>query len=162
MEQTLYSTEKKPTTQDDLIRLGDELADIDLKLKAVKDERSKVASSYRVKIRELEEKGQALARQRKEGMLEVRFEIEEVPDDSRMMVQILRKGTKEQIDLRPMNEAEKEAARKRKQVTMGFGDDAKTDDTRDTDRPPPPNGKKARGNGKRVPKAKANGSTKRA
>lgn len=116
----LFETEKKPLTETDTLRLGAELAGTAGELIELKEEKSNVSRSYRVRIRELEEKVEALSRQLNDGVVEKKFEVEEVPDDSRKMIQILRKDTREQLTVRPMNEAEKEASRKRQQADLPF------------------------------------------
>jgi hypothetical protein len=60
------------------------------------------------------------------GEVELKFEVEEIPDDSRQFIDIIRTDTKTRINSRPMNEAEKEASRKRRQVAMPF--DGEDDD----------------------------------
>lgn len=137
MSDQLFKTESKPVTDADLLRLGAELADVDIRIKTLEEEKSDASRAYRVKIRELKERAQSLARQRKDGIVEVKFAVVEVPDDARQMVAIHRADTNELVDHRPMNEAEKAAAAKRRQPEM-FDLDA--DLRHDTDPAPPPAG----------------------
>lgn len=117
---TTYATEKKPITDDERIQLGGELAAVDQKLADVKGEKSAVAKVYGGRIRELEQAVLSLSRQLADGVIEHKFEIEELPDDSRQVIAIMRKDTGELFNSRPMNEAEKEASRKRKQPELSF------------------------------------------
>jgi len=135
----LYDTEKKTMSVDDRARMNEEHVKRQLELETLKEEKRDVSAVYRVKIRELEEKIHTLATQLDEGIIEVRFEVLEVPDDSRMMIAVQRKDTLEEINVRPMTEAEKEASRKRRQVEM-----FEEGEENDTERPPPGNGRRAK------------------
>jgi hypothetical protein len=128
----LYQTEKKPMTEGDRLRVSGEHAKSQLELETLKEEKRDVSSMYRVKIRELEEKIHTLAVQLDEGAFELKFEVIEEPDDARLMIDIKRRDTGERVNTRPMTEAEKEAAQKRKQR------DLFPDGEGDTE-PPPPN-----------------------
>jgi hypothetical protein len=114
----LFETEKKPITETDRKRLAGELATADRTLIALKGEKGNVSRAYRVRIRELEEKVDTLSRQLDDGVVELKFEVNEVPDDASQSIQIWRLDTNERITSRPMNEAEKEASRKRRQLEL--------------------------------------------
>lgn len=120
----LFETEKKPITETDRIRLGSELAQLDQELIATKAEKSKVSRTYRLKVDDLEGKIKKVSSQLAEGEVELDFEVEEIPDDARQFIDILRTDTNERINSRPMNEAEKEASRKRRQPELSFEADA--------------------------------------
>ena len=123
MDKRLFETEKRTMTEKDRLAVGAELARINLAILVVRDESSAVARVYRGKLQELEDQRNALSTQLDEGAVEIRFEVIEVPDDARMMIQILRKDTEQPLSTRPMNEAEREAARKRKQGDLFDGDE---------------------------------------
>lgn len=123
MDKRLFETEKRPMTEKDRLSVGAELARINLTILMVRDESSAVARVYRVRLQELEDQRNALSTQLDEGVVETRFEVIEVPDDARLMMRILRKDTEQPLTARPMNEAEREAARKRKQVDLFDGDE---------------------------------------
>lgn len=147
----LFLTEKKPITDDDRIRLGTELGAVDQKLADVKSEKSAVAKVYGGRIRELEQKVEVLSRQLALGEVEEKIEVEEIPDDARMQISVMRTGTGELHAVREMNEAEKEAARKRSQLSLYDSE------PHDTERPPAPKGKAAPRKGAA---AKKNGAPK--
>lgn len=128
----LFDTEKRPMSAEDRARMNDEHVKRQLELETLKEEKRDVSAVYRVKIRELEEKIHTLATQLDAGVFEVSFEVLEVPDDARQMIAIQRKDTGQEINVRPMTEAEKEAARKRRQVEM-FAEGTEGD----TERPAP-------------------------
>lgn len=132
----LFETEKKPMNDADRIAIGGELAKQERLLIALKEEKANVNRTYRVRINDLEEKTDALSKQLADGVAEVKFEVEEVPDDARQMVVIQRMDTKTLITTRPFNEAEKEASRKRRQASLPGTDDV--DGKHDTERPPAP------------------------
>lgn len=135
----LFHTEKKPITSIDRDRLGSDLARVALTMDTIEDEQGSMNRAFRVKLRQLKEQKKTLSRQLDSGEVEHRIAVEEVHDDSRMVVQVLRADTRELVTQRPMNEAEKLAATARKQVEMfGDGDDDDDDGPRDTDRRPPP------------------------
>lgn len=117
-EKQLYGSEKKAMNDTDRIAIGNELATVERQLIAVKEEKSNVNKKYRVRINDLEEKTDALSKQLADDVAVVRFEVEEVPDDARGYIQVLRKGTNELVNSRPMTEVEKEAMRKRKQIDL--------------------------------------------
>lgn len=117
----LFKTEKLPITDLDRMRLGASLAITSREIIATKTEKSDVTRTYRVKIRALEEQADTLSQQLVDGFVEHKFEVEEVPDDWRQAIQILRKATQELMGTRPMNEAEKESARKRRQGSLFDG-----------------------------------------
>jgi hypothetical protein len=145
----LFETEKKPITETDKLRLGADLARADLALVTMKEEKRDTSRAYRVKINELEDTIESLSRQLNNGVVEYSFEVEEVPDDARQMIVIMRKGTNQQINTRQMTEAEKIACAKRRQPEL-FDDDGNP--IHDTERPP-------RGSPMRSPRAKKNGAT---
>lgn len=117
-EKQLYGSEKKSMDDADRIAIGNELANVERQLIAVKEEKSNVNKKYRVRINDLEEKTDALSKQLADGVAVVKFEVEEVPDDERGMIQVMRKGTNQLVNARPMTEVEKEAMRKRKQTDL--------------------------------------------
>lgn len=125
----LFQTEKKPITQADRDQLGSDLAKVDITIKGLKEEKADVNRSFRVKIRQLEDQSHTLSRQLDSGEVEHRFAVEEVSDDARLKVRVVRKDTGAEVSVRPMNEAEKLAAQKRKQPDLFDGE-------RDPDRPP--------------------------
>jgi uncharacterized protein (DUF885 family) len=133
----LYSTEKKAITDADKVRLGAELAAADRALIETKEEKTDVSRNYRVRIRNLEEQVASLARQLDTGVVENKFPIEEVPDDARGMINVLRADTKELVDSRQMNEAERAEMRKRKQGEL-FEEGEEDED--DDEAPKPRNG----------------------
>lgn len=118
MSTQLYQTEQKPIQDADRMRLGAELAKVDLTLQATKDERGRVARSYRVKVRELEEQIGSLSRQLDEGVVDHKFAVIEEPDDAAQKIVIKRADTGHAVSTRPMNEAEKEARNRRVQVEL--------------------------------------------
>jgi len=118
----LFQTEKKPITEADRIRLGADLAVVDRALIELKAEKTDVSRAYRVKIRKLEDESDTLSRQLADGVVENTFEVEEVPDDARQVMTILRAETKELLETRRFNEAEKEASRRRRQGELFEGD----------------------------------------
>jgi hypothetical protein len=113
----LYETEKRDMTNADRLAAGADLAKLDLQVAAFREERAHVARLYRTKLKDLEDARLALSTQLDEGVIETRFEVIEVPDDARFMVQLMRKDTNEMLadKIRPMNEPEREAARRRMQ-----------------------------------------------
>lgn len=131
MSTRLYETEQRDMTERDRIAAGAELAKRNIEIQAVKDERSAVSRLYRVKLKDLEDIRDTLSTQIDEGKIKERFEVVEVPDDARFMIQILRKDTNELWNTRPMTEGEREAARRRKQGDLFEDGDGDTD-------PPPP------------------------
>lgn len=145
----LFETEKKPITETDKLRLGADLARADLALVTMKEEKRDTSRAYRVKINELEDSIESLSRQLNNGVVEHSFEVEEVPDDARQMIIVMRKGTNQPVgDPRQMTEAEKIASAKRRQPEL-FDDEGNP--IRDTDRPP-------RGSAMKSPRAKKNGA----
>jgi len=121
---TLYETEERPMSEADRIKVGDELADVEQQIVAVKDEKRTVSSAYRVKIHRLEERASVLSKQWTDGKVEVSFEVVEVHDDGRFMVQVERADNHRPVGKpRPMTEPEKEAARKRSQGNLPLGGD---------------------------------------
>lgn len=114
----LFKTEEKPITNDDKIRLGSELAKLEIELKSKKDEKRKVNSNYRVAINKLEEACESVSTQLDTGKVQFKYAVEEVPDDGHQTISIIRTDTREQVDVRPMNEQEKEASRKRRQPEL--------------------------------------------
>lgn len=125
----LYESEERAMTEEDRIRVSAELADVDQSIKAVKEEKKNVNTNYRVKIRKLEERQDVLSRQLLDGVVDESFEVVEVHDDERLMVQVTRKDNGRPVGgPRPMTEPEKEAARKRKQLKIPGTDDGIIDD----------------------------------
>lgn len=124
----LYESEEKAMNETDRERVGNELAEVNLDLRAVKAEKAKVNSAYRVKINQLEERVKVLAQQLKDGKVEINFEVTEEFDDQRLMVDIVRKDNGRKISTRQMTEPEKEAARKRRQTTIPGTDNGIIDD----------------------------------
>jgi hypothetical protein len=120
----LFESEDRPMTEADRIKVGAELAEVDRMIIAVKEEKRSVNSAYRVRLNKLEERADVLSKQLTDGVVEIKFEVREVYDDERMVVDIERADTGKRTGSRPMTEPEKEAARKRKQRTMpGIVDD---------------------------------------
>ncbi len=114
----MYATQKKPMTENDRVRLGGELAGVSQRLAETKSEKSAVAKVYAGRVGNLENQITEISRQLTDGFLELRIEVEEVPDDARQIVVIVRTDTGEVFDSRPMNEAEKAEAVKRRQVGL--------------------------------------------
>lgn len=149
-EAKLYETEERGMSEDDRIKVGNELADVDRQIIAVKEEKKSVNRAYRVRLTQLEDRSDVLSKQWTDGVIEDSFEVVEVHDDGRYLVQVERKDNGRAVGgPRPMTEPEKEAARKRKQLTIPGADDAKTPRDEQTD-PGTPKAKRAtRGKGKR-------------
>jgi hypothetical protein len=124
----LFDTEERPMSEEDRIKVGDELAEVEQQIVAVKDEKRTVSSAYRVKIHRLEERASVLSKQWTDGVVEVSFEVLEVHDDKRLMVTIERKDTGRAMSTRQMTEPEKEAARKRLQGKLPLDDDGIIED----------------------------------
>lgn len=128
-ETKLFDTEERPMTNEDRIQIGEQLADIDEQINAIEDEKRSVNASYSSRIKKLKTQARKLSRQWKDGVIEVTFEIVEVHDDKRLMVDIERKDNGRKISTRQMTEPEKEAARKRLQVAIpGTDEDPIVDD----------------------------------
>jgi hypothetical protein len=145
MTARLYGTEQREMTEKDRLVVGAAMAKRDLEIEALKEERTAVVRVYRVKLKELEDTRHALSTSYDEGVLEERFEVVEVPDDGRFLIQIMRKDTSELWKTRTMTEGERETARRRMQGDLFEGDDTE---------PPPP--------APRLPRtAKKNGKAKR-
>lgn len=149
MSGRLYEVERREMTEKDRILAGAELAKRDLEIFALKEERTAVARVYRVKLKEMEDARHSLSTAIDEGQIETRFEVVEVPDDQRFMIQILRKDTNELWKTRPMTEAEREAARRRKQGELFDDDEDGPVVPPPVPRLPNPRAKKAKRNGKR-------------
>jgi len=140
----IYDTEERPMSDTDRTKVGDELADVEQQIKAVEEEKKNVNTNYRVRIRKLKERADVLSRQWKDGVIEVSFEVVEVHDDERLIVDVERKDTGQRLTSRPMTEPEKEAARRRKQGKLFDGaDDDDGDGRRDTE-PAPAKPRRAR------------------
>jgi hypothetical protein len=135
----IYDTEERPMSEADRTKVGDELADVEQQIKAVEEEKRNVNTNYRVRIRKLKERADVLSRQWKDGVIEVSFEVVEVHDDERLIVDVERRDTGQRVTSRPMTEPEKEAARRRKQGKLFDGDD----DEGEHDTEPPPAKKRA-------------------
>jgi len=166
---SLYETEERSMSEEDRIKVGDELANVEQQIVAVKDEKRTVSAAYRVKIHRLEERASVLSKQWTDGMVEVSFEVVEVHDDGRLMVTIERKDNGRAISTRQMTEPEKEAARKRLQVDLPFDGKAKKgskkaekDDGIIDDADVPAAAVTARGISHPKSKAKGKGNSKRA
>jgi hypothetical protein len=121
----LYESEERTMTEEDRIKVGNELADVDRQIIAIKEEKKNVNRAYRVRLNKLEERSDVLSKQWTDGVIEDSFEVLEVHDDERFMVQVTRKDNGRPVGgPRPMTEPEKAAAQKRKQGKLsGIVDD---------------------------------------
>jgi hypothetical protein len=123
---SLYETEEREMTEADRIKIGAELASVDRQIIEKKEEKKNVNRAYRVALNKLEERSNVLSKQLQDGVTEDSFEVIEVHDDKRLMVQVMRKDTDRPVGgPRPMTEPEKEAARKRLQGDLPFDGEKK-------------------------------------
>jgi hypothetical protein len=121
----LYESEERPMSEEDRIKVGNELADVDRQIIAIKEEKKNVNRAYRVRLNKLEERSDVLSKQWTDGIVEDSFEVVEVHDDDRFLVQVTRKDNGRPVGgPRPMTEPEKEAARKRKQLKIPGTEDS--------------------------------------
>ncbi len=114
----MFETSKKPLTEPKRLKLGDALAELERTLIAVELERRERATEYRLRIRGIRQKQDSISQQLAEGFFEEQFEVVEVPDDDRFMVEVQRKDNAARVSVRQMTEVEKVAARERKQGAL--------------------------------------------
>jgi hypothetical protein len=146
---SLYETEERPMSEADRIKVGNELADVDRQIIAVKEEKKSVTRAYRARLTTLEDRSDVLSKQWTDGVIEDSFEVVEVHDDERYLVQVERKSNGRAVGgPRPMTEPEKAAAHKRKQLKIP-GTEAEAPRDEQTDPGTPKAKSRARGKGKR-------------